>query len=211
MPKYRKKPVEIEAVQFTGFGPADDPEFASSPSWLKEATMKARSSEGAVFVSPSPMGPKLHIQTLEGLHTVSPSDWIIRGVKNELYPCKPDIFEATYDAVGEEHIAEDPDVAYLDADMEVPPEWFMDKSVLDFASSLRGVINRHNMESEGGDTPDFILANMLASILTSVGHAIHERDKWKNGVSGVDGPIVDVQYFPEHSVTLGDSDGDDGA
>lgn len=180
MPKYRKKPVEIEAVQFTGFGPADDPEFASSPSWLKEATMKARSSEGAVFVSPSPMGPKLHIQTLEGLHTVSPSDWIIRGVKNELYPCKPDIFEATYDAVGEEHIAEDPDVAYLDADMEVPPEWFMDKSVLDFASSLRGV-------------------------------AIHERDKWKNGVSGVDGPIVDVQYFPEHSVTLGDSDGDDGA
>jgi hypothetical protein len=39
------------------------------------------------------------IGTLEGPHEVTPGDWIIRGVKGEFYPCKPDIFEATYEAV----------------------------------------------------------------------------------------------------------------
>ena len=40
----------------------------------------------------------LEIETLEGIHRAMPGDWIIRGVKGELYPCKPDIFEATYEA-----------------------------------------------------------------------------------------------------------------
>ena len=42
------------------------------------------------------------IRTLEGVMTASPGDWIITGVKGERYPCKPDIFEATYEAVGSE-------------------------------------------------------------------------------------------------------------
>lgn len=41
----------------------------------------------------------MHIQTLEGWLHVSPGDWIIRGVKGEFYPCKPDVFDATYVAV----------------------------------------------------------------------------------------------------------------
>ena len=44
-------------------------------------------------------GPGLMIPTLEGLHRANPGDWIIKGVQGELYPCKPDIFDATYDLV----------------------------------------------------------------------------------------------------------------
>lgn len=44
-------------------------------------------------------GHQLIIQTLEGDHRANPGDWIIKGVQGELYPCKPDIFEATYEPV----------------------------------------------------------------------------------------------------------------
>lgn len=43
------------------------------------------------------VGPDLAIQTLEGQMVARPGDWIIKGVKGEIYPCKPDIFEATYE------------------------------------------------------------------------------------------------------------------
>jgi hypothetical protein len=48
---------------------------------------------------PRAMNRKPAIKTLEGHHEVSPGDWIITGVKGERYPCKPDIFAATYDPV----------------------------------------------------------------------------------------------------------------
>lgn len=73
MPKFRKKPVVIEAVQwFPG----------------KEIT--------GVDVA-NPGDDQAEIETLEGIMRVSPGDWIITGVKGERYPCKPDIFAATYD------------------------------------------------------------------------------------------------------------------
>ena len=81
MAKYRKKPVVIEAVQFTG--DVGDPEIAALD--LKCVTI------GGV--------DHLSVGTLEGRMLASPGDWIIRGVKGELYPCKPDIFAATYEAV----------------------------------------------------------------------------------------------------------------
>ena len=85
--KYRKKPVVIEAVQhFSDMGT----KTAVIPGWLIGAvidgTMVARDGE-------------TYIKTLEGEMHVADGDWIIRGVKGELYPCKPDIFEATYEAV----------------------------------------------------------------------------------------------------------------
>jgi hypothetical protein len=46
------------------------------------------------------MGPVIRISTFEGEMTAQPGDWIIKGVKGELYPCKPDIFAATYEPVG---------------------------------------------------------------------------------------------------------------
>lgn len=93
MAKFRKKPVEIEAVQFEGFF-AGEPCFkqnsAATP-WLEEAF-----AEGTVVPHPIQAG-KLQVKTLEGEHIADPLDWIIQGVKGELYPCKPDIFELTYE------------------------------------------------------------------------------------------------------------------
>jgi hypothetical protein len=125
--KYRKKPVVIEATVWekNGDHPEDyqnvvdvilhdgaDAEYVDVP----EADARARGWEGAIvryFRSPGVSGKhsckhceremNAHgwIDSLEGGHIVCPGDWIIRGVKGELYPCKPDIFAATYEAVEE--------------------------------------------------------------------------------------------------------------
>lgn len=87
--KYRKKPVIIEAVQHFGNMGSHT---AAIPVWLIEACVS-----GVVFAR----GSETIIKTLEGEHKVSDGDYIIRGIKGELYPCKPDIFEATYEAVRE--------------------------------------------------------------------------------------------------------------
>jgi hypothetical protein len=86
--RYRKKSVVIDAVQYAGGGNLDSP--GGPPEWIWEAF------ESAVLQATNGTDPLL-IVTLEGDLTVSPGDWIIRGVKGELYPCKPDIFAATYD------------------------------------------------------------------------------------------------------------------
>jgi hypothetical protein len=102
MPKFRKKPVEIEAFQMTLEKRWDNSDW---PNWLHEAWNR-EPSEGAVWIdldAPVEEGRKsaneLVCGTLEGVHRISFGDWIIQGVKGELYPCKPDIFEATYEAV----------------------------------------------------------------------------------------------------------------
>lgn len=97
---YRKKPVRIEAVQWTG-GPN-----AASPiiDWILRGGGTARWDEAfETFSSPVdgatvPGKPeRIEIDTLEGTMLALPGDWIIRGVKGEFYPCKPDIFAATYE------------------------------------------------------------------------------------------------------------------
>lgn len=90
MPKFRKKPVEIEAFRFV-IPLADSPE--EMPMWLHAAFR-----EGKIHFQGGDE-PYLTIKTLEGDHRASVGDWIIRGVKGELYPCKPDIFAQTYDPV----------------------------------------------------------------------------------------------------------------
>lgn len=87
--KYRKKPVVIEAAHYIGDGNFEN---HNVPSWAFDAL------EQGVLVE---HGGELKVVTLEGELTVSPGDWLIRGVQGELYPCKPDIFAATYDVVGE--------------------------------------------------------------------------------------------------------------
>lgn len=101
MPKFRKKPVVIEAFQMTQARRRDNSEW---PNWLNVAWNKDIDEVGALWPAEYPESDgtdELVIHTLEGTHRVSWGDWIIRGVKGELYPCKPDIFEATYDAVTE--------------------------------------------------------------------------------------------------------------
>ncbi len=81
MTQYRKKPVVIEAIQYTGFNPVDvDKFFGDFADW-----------------EPSIEG--FTIKTLEGDHLAQPGDWIIKGEAGEFYPCKPDIFAKTYDPV----------------------------------------------------------------------------------------------------------------
>lgn len=90
MPKFRKRPVVIEAVQYAESG---DKPLAAVMEFTKELGEKRR----VVMRNDEPVS--LLIQTLEGWMTASPGDWIIRGVAGEYYPCKPDIFAKTYEAV----------------------------------------------------------------------------------------------------------------
>lgn len=84
MNKYRKKPVVIEAIQYDGRNSADIHELA------REGGRKVYEPVGADY---------LEIVTLEGTMKANIGDFIIRGVEGELYPCKPDIFRATYEKV----------------------------------------------------------------------------------------------------------------
>lgn len=84
MPKFRKKPVVIDAVQYDG-----TENSIVQILQLKESNSSAKS----IRVDAG----DLLIHTLEGLMRADKGDWVIKGVNGELYPCKPDIFEKTYD------------------------------------------------------------------------------------------------------------------
>lgn len=99
MSKYRKKPVVVEAFQMTKERRWDNSEW---PNWLHSAWQKDGEGLGSLFCdTDKPVGERerLYIGTLEGVHIVVFGDWIIQGVEGELYPCKPGIFEKTYEAV----------------------------------------------------------------------------------------------------------------
>lgn len=76
--KYRKRPVVIEAIQWTLGNDAEVFAFIGQPDRV--------SVDGAIT-----------IETLEGTMLCMPNDWVIKGVKGEFYPCKPDIFDVTYE------------------------------------------------------------------------------------------------------------------
>lgn len=80
--KYRKKPVVIEAIQWTGHN-KDDVKY-----FMRESCYEF-------------LGDILYIYTLEGRMIASQNDYIIKGIDGEYYPCKPHIFEQTYDLVEE--------------------------------------------------------------------------------------------------------------
>lgn len=85
--KFRKKPVVVEAIHWDGYKVEDMPE------WLSAALDANIGEPGSICR----VGKAIEIYTLEGMMTAAPGDWIIRGVNGELYPCKPDIFEKTYE------------------------------------------------------------------------------------------------------------------
>lgn len=85
MAKYRKKPIVIEAVQWKGDNLAEILDMDAERKVIKNKLSDA-----------------LTIETLEGDHEAKKFDWIIKGVNGELYPCKPDIFEKTYEKVIDE-------------------------------------------------------------------------------------------------------------
>lgn len=118
MARFRKKPVEIEAVCWNGcmLGLTNKPVDVSvavepdvrleKPEWMPPVADVVETDpapgEPPPIVPPGSIfrrGNYLFIGTLEGVHRADPGDWVIKGVKGEIYPCKPDIFAATYDAV----------------------------------------------------------------------------------------------------------------
>ena len=84
MPKFRKKPVVIEAMRFT------EETKDRVLNWVAGNRYPGFDKDGR---------PVLNIETLEGVMRATLNDWVIRGAKGEFYPCKPDIFEATYEPV----------------------------------------------------------------------------------------------------------------
>jgi hypothetical protein len=105
--KFRKKPVEVEAMRID---PDDDNRNEDgSESFLDpnrrsiaevSGWMLGHGFRGFKVALDGPFG--ISIQTLEGAMLAAPGDYIIRGVQGEFYPCKPDIFEATYEPVDAE-------------------------------------------------------------------------------------------------------------
>ena len=98
MPMFRKKPVVIEAVQFDGTSGGcrkiiDWTRGSSTPAFMctEVRNCSREHPEGFDY-------PVLRISTLEGDITVGVGDYVIRGVQGEHYPCRPDIFAATYEA-----------------------------------------------------------------------------------------------------------------
>jgi len=81
--KYRKKPVVIDAIQWSGRNFKTIEKFTKSGATKRDCLVDGHNC--------------LIIKTLEGEHIASLNDWIIKGVQGECYPCKPDIFEQTYD------------------------------------------------------------------------------------------------------------------
>ncbi len=87
--KFRKKPVVIEAMKFGGMDG-----YLEIVEWMKRCGDTSALANEVRYSTPIML-----LQTLEGTMAANPGDWIIRGTKNEFYPCKPDIFEAVYEEV----------------------------------------------------------------------------------------------------------------
>ena len=93
--KYRKKPVVIEASKYTGDNYKEICDFV-----------------GTILNRPDSNLDNVIIETLEGDHLALVGDYIIKGVQGEFYPCKPDIFEATYEKVEEDFSSKCPMKGY---------------------------------------------------------------------------------------------------
>lgn len=94
--KFRKKPVVIDAVQWTGLNVDEILRFCETGASLRRVDYPSpnggRIIGGCLVIETREDGPNR-----EAKHVADPRDWIIKGVKGEFYPCKPDIFAATYE------------------------------------------------------------------------------------------------------------------
>ena len=97
MSKYIKKPVEVEAVQFDG---TDE-----SVEWLLPQLKSGEIGRAC---------NKLYIKTLEGVMEAKVGDYVIKGVNGEFYPCKPDIFEKTYEKIEDDDLLNEKPIFFED-------------------------------------------------------------------------------------------------
>ena len=100
MPRFRKKPVEIEAVRFK-FVEEGCPIFADHPpEWVLDGFSIGLDEPGAIFVQAG----VLRVRTHQGVADVNPGDVLIQQIDGEINPCRPDLFAATYEPVTTEEI-----------------------------------------------------------------------------------------------------------
>lgn len=90
MPTFRKRPVEVKAALISELILCAKKHWSELPDWVASAY-----EAGKIIFLPS----SIHVFTSEGRMLGEQDDWLIQGVKGELYPCKPDVFAATYDEV----------------------------------------------------------------------------------------------------------------
>lgn len=168
MPKFIKRPIEIEAIQIIQHG-RDRVALAGFADWISEAIAKHDKEEGHLCLS----GLHCFVVTKEGVMRGKAGDWLIRGVEGELYLCDGAIFAKTY----------------IETDMhEPPPAIDTGKGREPLSSEIERLINEHNRENVS-DTPDFILAQFLMQSLEAFEAATNWRTKWYGGNGN-------VQYMP---------------
>lgn len=105
MGQYRKRPVVVEAWRWL-YTAEQEPE----PEWVRNALNRWPDLNGVSPEFDHPDGPRMAVATVEGVAILLPGNWLVRGVEGELYPCRADIFEATYqpalgDGAGDERLA----------------------------------------------------------------------------------------------------------
>ena len=186
--EYVKRPVVIEAFRWTG-----DQDQTEDPVWIIDAIKK-----GDVWFE----GPKenafleinvMKIKTLEGNMQAQPGDFIIKGIKGEIYPCKPEIFEATYNIV--EHVEIPPKLPFGNNDAPTHP-YPESKERMTCAPALKrqlaDAINRYCVENDS-NTPDFILAEFIVDCLDAFSKASRSRENWFGKALRIGDPsVVDV-------------------
>jgi hypothetical protein len=136
MNKYRKKPVVIEAQQWS----LDSPHPAVSRYCQEEAKI------GEILCRKCGLLKHAHgwVETLEGGYIVCPGDWIIKGIKGEFYPCKPDVFEATYEPA--DCVCDDPNIRWGTHGRGNAAAW--DLELLDKAREQQRILGLQNEEIE---------------------------------------------------------------
>ncbi len=173
MPQFRKLPVTIEAEKVSDILSRS---WSEQPQWIRDA------HDNNVISMLMGRSEELWIVTLEGRMKADRGDWIIKGVKGELYPCKPDIFAATYEDAG--HPMTDEAIrAHLDHDAvakltgmgEINGEQGPAPSIKQMADSLKRSINRTLEASAHADLSGCGIESIIASLITRAKPAVTDE------------------------------------
>lgn len=150
--EFTKVPVGIRAIQFVGRNTDEVRNFVGNVPDRRSVTPAFR----PVVPGPLSDGGDVIAEVWDKLHStwvgVKLNQWIIEGIEGEFYPCDDSVFRRSYLAVVEDNTT--------------------------FLQELAKLINKHSLEN-GSDTPDFILASFLESVLVDWNHATRTRDRWK--------------------------------
>lgn len=207
MKQYRKKPIAVGAAQFTGLESAD-----SIILWARSSggqaisyhaeRLELRAGNGEVSQMFEP--EHIRIKTLEGVMKAGLGDWIIRGVSGEFYPCKPDIFAATYDA-------EEPTPTYvpetIPQKLTVTAKRFRKDldDVLQKMKALRDEITTPGILLEGVEDQREVVANHVIS-LRAVEDAVMRQGMVLKCIGATPNPYPN-SYKPESPVIEPTADG----